>query len=137
MIGQEKMVLIVEDEYDNREIMRAVVEDILGYRAMMVSDGAAALEAIKQTHPDLILMDLMMPVLDGFETISRLKSTKATASIPVIAVSALGRVADRQRAIECGANDYISKPFDIEKLMEVVEAQVNGELDRQTPTTYD
>lgn len=117
----ETLVLIVEDEHDNREIMRAVVEDILGYRALLASDGEEALRLAIDQRPRLVLMDLMMPVLDGFETIRQLKTGHDTASIPVIAISALSRPVDRQRALEYGADDYLSKPFDLDLLAEVVE----------------
>src|SRR2546425_1106877 len=65
----QKLVLIVEDEPDNREIIRTVVEDLMGHAAALAADGEAALTAIARRRPDLILMDLMMPVLNGFDTI--------------------------------------------------------------------
>ncbi|MDQ5823667.1 MAG: response regulator [Chloroflexota bacterium] len=122
----ERLVLIVEDEPDNREIMRAVVEDILGYRAMLAADGEEALRLASEYRPRLILMDLMMPVLDGFETIRKLKSQERTAGIPVVAVTALSRPVDLQRAVEMGADEYIGKPFDLDQLAEVVERHASG-----------
>jgi CheY-like chemotaxis protein len=116
----EKYVLIVEDEPDNREIMKTVVEDLLEFRALLASDGEEAIELASRLQPVVVLMDLMMPVLDGFEAITRLKSNKRTAHIPVVAVTALGRPADRQRAIEAGADDYLSKPFDLDILAETL-----------------
>jgi two-component system alkaline phosphatase synthesis response regulator PhoP len=117
----ERLVLIVEDEPDNREIMRAVVEDILGYRALLAADGEEALRLAGEYRPRLMLMDLMMPVLDGFEAIRKLKAEEGTAGIPIVAVTALSRPVDRQRAVEDGADDYIGKPFDLDSLAEVVE----------------
>jgi CheY-like chemotaxis protein len=130
----ETLVLIVEDEHDNREIMRAVVEDILGYRALLASDGQEALRLAIDHSPRLVLMDLMMPVLDGFETIRQLKTGQDTASIPVVAISALSRPTDRQRALEYGADDYLSKPFDLDLLATIVERYATGST---TPTTHD
>jgi two-component system, OmpR family, phosphate regulon response regulator PhoB len=121
-----KIILIVEDEFDNREIMRMVVEDLLGYTAISVSDGESALQAISERIPDLILMDLMMPVLDGFEVIKRIKSTPETARIPVLVVSALSRPIDRERALATGADDYLGKPFDIEHLTSMIEHYVSS-----------
>jgi len=118
---RNKLVLIVEDEADNREIMRAVVEDLLGYRATLAHDGAAAIEAVAAKHPDMILMDLMMPVLDGFEAIKRLKANPTTAHIPIVAVTALSRPTDRLRAVEQGADGYLGKPFDLDALAHIVE----------------
>ena len=122
----ERLVLIVEDEPDNREIMRAVVEDILGYRAMLAADGEEALRLADEHRPRLILMDLMMPVLDGFEAIRKLKSQERTAGIPVVAVTALSRSVDLQRAVENGADEYIGKPFDLDQLAAVVERHASG-----------
>lgn len=122
----ETLVLIVEDEPDNREIMRAVVEDLLGYRALLAVDGEEALRLASDHRPHLILMDLMMPVLDGFETIHKLKTGHDTASIPVVAVTALSRPVDLQRAVENGAADYLSKPFDLDLLAEIVERHATG-----------
>src|SRR5688572_19517856 len=119
-----KVILIVEDEYDNREIMRTVVEDMLGYNVITATDGAAALQAISERPPDLILMDLMMPVLDGFEAIARIKSTPQMAHIPVLAVTALSRPSDRERALSQGAAECLSKPFDIEVLTSIIERYV-------------
>src|SRR5438128_23994 len=111
--GRGTVVLIAEDEPDNREIMRAVVEDLLGFRAVLVSDGVAAIETASTSQPTVILMDLMMPVLDGFEATRRIKSSPTTSHIPVVAVTALSRPADHHRAVQEGADDYISKPFDL------------------------
>jgi CheY-like chemotaxis protein len=115
-----RLVLIAEDEPDNREIMRTVVEDLLGMRAMMASDGETAIRLAATAQPALVLMDLMMPILDGFGAIARLRAEPATANLPIIAVSALGRPTDRQRALDTGATDYINKPFDQEVLAECI-----------------
>jgi len=118
------LVLIVEDEPDNREIMRAVVEDLLGYRTVLASDGVSAVAAAREYLPDLVLMDLMMPTLDGFEATRRIKSSAETRHIPVVAVTALGRPTDRQRAMEEGADAYMSKPFDLDVLVGIIEKYV-------------
>jgi CheY-like chemotaxis protein len=118
---QHKVVLIAEDEVDNREILRSIIEDLLGYRAVLAENGEEALKAARREKPLLVLMDLMMPVMDGFDAIVALKSSSDTASIPVIAVTALIRGSDRQRALEAGADEFISKPFDISSLIDVIE----------------
>jgi CheY-like chemotaxis protein len=100
--------------------MRTVVEELLGLRAVLSANGEASIELAESLRPDVILMDLMMPVLDGFEAITRLRSNPATASIPIIAVTALGRPTDRQRALDIGATDYLSKPFDLDTLTETI-----------------
>src|SRR5947209_11517578 len=105
--GQDTLVLIAEDEPDNREIMRTVAEEMLGYRVITASDGENAVKLAIELLPSVILMDLMMPVLDGFEAIRQLKSNNATSAIPIIAITALGRTTDRQRAIDIGAEGYL------------------------------
>ncbi len=122
----KKVVLIVEDEPDNREIIRTVVEDIMGYEAALAGDGEEALLLIAARPPDLILMDLMMPVLNGFETIRMLRGQAATAAIPVIAISALSRPRDQEQAREAGASAYISKPFDLDILTEIIAAHLSA-----------
>src|SRR5690242_20735671 len=113
----QRRILIVEDEPDNREIMRTIAEDMLGLEAMLAADGETAIRLATSMQPVVILMDLMMPVLDGFEAIQRLKNDPSTAHIPVIAVTALSRPTDRQRALDFGADDYLSKPFDLDMLI--------------------
>lgn len=98
----------------------------LGYRVCLAEDGEAALRYALAMRPDLVLMDLMMPVLDGFETIRRLKSDPSTAHIPVLAVTALGRPRDWQRAIDSGAADYLTKPFDIDALASKIRRYAGG-----------
>ena len=115
------LVLIAEDEPDNREIMRTVAEEILGCRVILASDGETAVKLAGELQPAVILMDLMMPVLDGFEAIQRLKSDERTAAIPVIAITALGRTTDRQRALDTGAEGYVSKPFDLDELAKTLK----------------
>src|SRR5262245_52937267 len=108
---QAKLVLIVEDEPDNREIMRTVVEELIGLRAVRTSDGGAACSVGITLQPAVILMDLVMPVWGGFGAISRRRQNELTAQIPIIAITALGRPTDRQRALDAGATDYLGKPF--------------------------
>ena len=118
---QDFTVLIVEDEADNCEIMRSVVEDLLGYRALLAGNGEVALSKLRQNKPDLILMDLMMPVLDGFEATARIKSDPSTRHIPLIVVTALSRPNDRTRILSDGADAYITKPFSLDMLANMIE----------------
>jgi CheY-like chemotaxis protein len=119
------LVLIVEDQPDNREILRTVVEDFLGLRSVVATDGEAALRLAATLKPSVVVMDLMMPVLDGFGAIKHLKSRPETAAIPVVAISALSRSSDRQRALDAGADGYLSKPFDLDSLSAVIEEHVS------------
>ena len=117
-------VLIVEDEPDNQEIVRAVVEDMVGCRAVLASDGLEALERASEEHPNLVLLDLMLPRLDGYEVARRLKGDALTRDVPIIAITALARPKDRIRATEAGCDDYVDKPFDLDLLERKIRARI-------------
>jgi len=120
-------VLIVEDEPDNQEIVRAVVEDMVGCRAVLASDGLEALDRVSEEAPSLVLLDLMLPKLDGYEVARRLKGDPLTTSIPIIAITALARPKDRARAIDAGCDDYLDKPFDLDLLERKIRANIARE----------
>jgi len=104
-----KTVLLVEDNEDNLIIYTTILR-FGGYRVVQARDGRAALEAARTVAPDLILMDVSIPYVDGLEVTRRLKSDPATRRIPVIALTAHALPSDRDRALEAGCNGYISKP---------------------------
>ncbi len=122
-MGQRR-VLIVEDEPDNQEIVRAVVEDMVGCSAMLAADGVEALDRVSEELPSLVLLDLMLPKMDGYEVARRLKGDPRSSHIPIIAITALARPADRTRALEAGCNDYVDKPFDLDALEAKVRSVV-------------
>ncbi len=117
-------VLIVEDEPDNQEIVRAVVEDLVGCSAILAGDGVEALSKAAEESPDLVLLDLMLPRLDGYEVARRLKGEPKTQGIPIIAITALARPKDRARALEAGCDDYVDKPFDLDLLERKIRAHL-------------
>ena len=119
-------VLIVEDEPDNQEIVRAVVEEMVGVTAILAGDGLEALSVAQRDKPDLVLLDLMLPRLDGYEVARKLKGDPETNGIPIIAITALARPKDRARALEAGCDDYVDKPFDLDLL----ERKIRGRLTR-------
>lgn len=105
-----KTVLIVEDVALNRDLLAQLLE--ADHRLVFADDGVAALERAAEARPDLILMDLSLPRMDGWEATRRLKADRALAHIPVIAVSAHAMKGDEERAREAGCDDYLSKPID-------------------------
>ncbi len=109
-------ILIVDDTPANLGVL---VETLggAGYRLMVAEDGEEALEQVTQTIPDLILLDVMMPGIDGFETCRRLKGRTATREIPVLFMTALGETADKVRAFAAGGVDYLTKPFEHEEAL--------------------
>ena len=107
---KDATVLIVDDNEQNLELLGAYLEE-LGCRTVPAKDGLEALEIIKKSIPDLILLDVMMPKMSGFEVCRRIKGNPATASIPVIMVTALNEIGDIERAIDSGTDDFLSKPI--------------------------
>jgi two-component system cell cycle response regulator DivK len=103
-------VLLVDDDVDIRSILVDVLSD-LGLGVAEAGNGAEALASVARERPSLVLLDLMMPVIDGFEVSRRLKADPATRAIPVLALSA---GSNRARALECGCDDFVAKPFDLD-----------------------
>src|SRR5271154_4227303 len=121
MTDAKKVVLVVDDAPANIQIALAILKDI--YQVRIATNGAKALElACSEPVPDLILLDVMMPGMDGFEVCTRLKADPATREIPVIFVTGQTEVEDETRGFEVGGVDYIHKPFS----QAVVKARENG-----------
>ena len=105
-----KKILVVEDVEFNRDLMVQLLED--NYQVLTAIDGHEGVERAEHDRPDLILMDLSLPGLDGWEATRRIKANPALSHIPIIAVSAHAMMGDEARARECGCDDYVSKPLD-------------------------
>jgi signal transduction histidine kinase/ActR/RegA family two-component response regulator len=114
LAGRE--VLIVEDERATQELMRAVVEDLLGGRARICESGEHCLQLARERTPALVLLDLMLPGLSGWEVARRLRQDPRTTSVPIIAVSALSRPQERESALHAGCDAYVAKPFTPDEL---------------------
>lgn len=128
-------ILIVDDNPQNVELLEAYLSG-LRCRVTSASDGLEAISAVQQSPPDLILLDVMMPRLSGFEVCQRLKSDPATREIPVLMVTALNEVGDVERGAEAGTDDFLSKPFNKIELLTRVRTLLRlrllkRELDRQ------
>jgi two-component system cell cycle response regulator len=111
-----RTVLIADDNPQILELLEAYL-DPLGLRIVLAADGEAALEAVTREKPDLVLLDIMMPKRSGFEVCRRLKSDAAFQSIPIIMVTALNEMGDVERARDCGADDFLSKPVNKVELL--------------------
>ena len=109
-------ILIVDDEPFNVDYLEQELED-LGYQTVSAANGQEALDLVAADPPDLILLDVMMPILDGFTTCTRLKESDDTRFIPVIIMTALDAMEDRIRGIEAGADDFLTKPVDPRELI--------------------
>ena len=121
----EKTILIVEDDANIRELLHLYLEQE-GYHIESAQDGADGLRAFKRVHPDLVLLDLMMPVMDGTQMIRELRTFSQT---PVIILTAKGEVYDRVLGLELGADDYVVKPFDAKEVI----ARIKAVLRRSAP----
>ncbi|MBT5657965.1 MAG: response regulator [Phycisphaerae bacterium] len=126
----EATILLVDDNEQNLELMQAYLED-LGCEVRMAEDGVAAMEAIEQCQPDLMLLDVMMPRMSGFEVCQRIKSQPSTRDIIIIMVTALNEVGDFERAVECGTNDFIAKPVNKVELLARVRSLLEQRMDRK------
>ena len=123
-----KKVLVVEDVEFNRDLLVQLLEE--EYEILTAADGAAGIELAERECPDLILMDLSLPVLDGWEATRQIKADPATQPIPIIALTAHAMAGDRDKAIEAGCDDYDTKPIELPRLLEKMEAQ----LKKRTPS---
>jgi CheY-like chemotaxis protein len=118
-------ILVVEDSEDNREILRYVLRSS-GYGVLEATNGEQAVKMCHEKHPDLVLMDLSMPVLDGYDAAQQIRQSEDIGDVPIIAVSAHATMDYRARALAGGFNDYLTKPIDF--------AQLETVLHRYLPT---
>ena len=119
-------VLIVDDNQQNLELLEVYLEDMAGVSVQTATDGINAMSKIAEDPPDLILLDIMMPRMSGFEVCKQLKSNPKTRDILVVMVTALNETGDIERASECGADDYLSKPIDRRALVNLVKTLLAG-----------
>jgi signal transduction histidine kinase/ActR/RegA family two-component response regulator len=121
--GRRRRVLVVDDVLANRQLLCDLLERH-GFEVDQAGDGAHALERVRTLPPDLVLMDIRMPVMDGLEATSRLRADEATRLLPIVAVSANASAEDRQRCLERGANAFLAKPVQHERLTAVLTEQL-------------
>jgi CheY-like chemotaxis protein len=110
-------ILVAEDNSANRELIREILE-VQGYEVLEAVNGLEALEQIEEKSPDLVLMDIQMPLIDGFETVSKLRKDARFAKLPVIALTAYAMAGDEEKALMAGFDGYLSKPMDVNQLLE-------------------
>jgi len=116
-------ILLVEDNEMNRDMLsRRLARK--GYEVSIAVDGKQGVEMAQQDAPDLILMDMSLPVLDGWEATRQLKGADATRAIPVIALTAHAMSGDREKALEAGCDDYDTKPIELPRLLEKIESML-------------
>jgi CheY-like chemotaxis protein len=118
-------ILLVEDNEMNRDMLSRRLGR-KGFEVVIATDGAQGVEMARSEAPDLILMDMSLPVLDGWEATRRLKADAELARIPVIALTAHAMAGDREKALEAGCDDYDTKPIELSRLLGKIEALMAG-----------
>ena len=120
----DKNVMVVEDNEKNRKLMRVVLK-AKGYNITEASTGEEALNLLKNQKPDIILMDIQLPGIDGITLIKQIKGDITTKDIPIIAVTAYAMKGDEQKILETGCDAYVSKPINTQELPLIVEKYIN------------
>ncbi len=120
-----KRVLIVEDNELNMKLLRDVL-DAYGYCTITTAEGAGVLALARKTRPHLILMDLQLPDISGYDAVRRLKNDAETQEIPIIAVTAFAMVGDERKALTSGCDAYVAKPVLLRKLLDLVHDFIGG-----------
>lgn len=118
-------ILVIEDNEKNRKLFKLIVSS-LGHETITAEDGKAGIETAKKEMPDLILMDIQLPVVDGITAMNILQSHEDTKNIPVIAITSYAMKGDRERFLEQGFADYIAKPIDVDSFIKILESVLNG-----------
>lgn len=130
--AQQARILVVDDEPDILKLLEYNLKRS-GFQVILAKDGPEAIEAARANRPDLVLLDIMLPDMEGTEVLRRLKSMEATASIPVIMLTAKGEEVDKIVGFELGAEDYITKPFSPRELILRVKAVLKRTAERPEP----
>lgn len=122
---RKKLVLLVDDNQDNQYAARFILED-RGYRVVFAKDGGEGVQKAIQHAPDLILMDMMMPGVDGYQATRKIRGIKALKNVPIIAMTAKTVQEDKRQAIKAGCNEYLTKPFNLDEMTRKVDKWLKG-----------
>jgi len=118
---QEKLILYIEDNVHNRRIVRKLLT-IYGYTVVDAEDGLQGYEMIRDMKPPLVLLDISLPTMDGIQIVGKVKADETLRHIPVIALTASAMRGDRERFLEAGCDDYLSKPVNAQELRQMVDS---------------
>ncbi|MDY6935899.1 MAG: response regulator [Spirochaetota bacterium] len=123
-MNNNKVILIVEDEQKNLKLLRDLLQ-VSGYATLEATNGQKGIELARDEMPDLILMDIQLPILDGIKAIEILKIDKTTQNIPIIVLSAFAMDKDKDRIAKAGSDGYLTKPIDIRELLQIVKKYIS------------
>ena len=115
-----KKILVVEDNEKNMYLMRFLLQK-MGHQVLEAGDGATGVALAIQELPDLILMDIQLPVLDGYAATKQIRSNETTSGIPIVAITSFAMVGDREKTLDAGCTEYIEKPIDPTRFMSQIE----------------
>lgn len=119
-MSNARRILVVEDNEKNRKLFKLLISS-MGHDCLVANDGNAGIEMARQNCPDLILMDIQMPTLDGLAALSLLRGNQATSQIPVVAITSYAMEHDRDRLLAAGFRDYVSKPVDTAQFKKFIQ----------------
>jgi len=125
-------VLVAEDNPINRELLRELLEN-RGYAVVEACDGLEALRMVDETKPDMLLLDIGMPVLDGYAVVRRIRQNPALAPLPILAITAYAMQGDREKILHSGFDGYLSKPVNAHALADELDRLLHTREDRNTP----
>ena len=125
-VDQRPLVLAVDDNYDNLELMTQIL-DLFGCECVGAIDGYTALSAAVDRPPDLIVLDICLPDINGIELVKRIKQNPELTNIPIVAITALAKAEDRDRILKAGCVEYLSKPFNIQDLETIIRQYLKYE----------
>ncbi|MEG3920106.1 response regulator [Microcoleus sp. POL10_C6] len=126
-VDKRPLVLAVDDNPDNLELLTQIL-DLFGCECVGAVDGYAALSAAVDRQPDLIVLDICLPDIDGMEVVKRVQQNPELRHIPIVAVTALAKAEDRDRILQAGCVEYLSKPFNIKDLERIIRQYLNSEM---------
>ena len=126
-VDKRPLVLAVDDNQDNLELLTQIL-DLFGCECVGAVDGYAALSAAVDRQPDLIVLDICLPDIDGIEVVKRIQQNPEIRHIPIVAVTALAKPEDRARILQAGCVEYLSKPFNIKDLERVMRQHLNSPM---------
>jgi two-component system alkaline phosphatase synthesis response regulator PhoP len=129
-------ILVAEDNAQGAELLEAYLEDT-GYEVRTTADGESALRLAREWKPDLVLLDVMMPRLSGFEVCKQIKADPATRNVAIIMVTALDQPSDIERGVEVGTNDFLTKPINQAELLLRIRAMLAHRRGQELPDTID
>jgi two-component system cell cycle response regulator DivK len=118
---QKPLILAVDDNEDNLFLLSYQLQDVVDCSLVTATSGKAALAAVEQEVPDLVLLDIVLPDMDGMEIAHKIRGGEKTADVPIVALTASARNEDRDRILESGCNDYLSKPYSLDDLEHVIQ----------------